>query len=167
MRFLAAAHAVRTCALALWLGCTLAMLAVILLTIRYSSGDLMQACEIVNKLIVNAGKARLVFALAALAAQALLFFNRSAAAPSGWRRFVPALLVMAALAGGAVSERSLYLMQAASYSADAAAAGTFHAHLRLAPLGLNLLVLETLLVAAALLLTVTKLARRQPNSEGK
>lgn len=148
MRFLAATRAIRICALALWLGGGLAMLAALPLIARYGAADQMRACELVNTLILNVGTAKLAIALVALAAQAVLFYNRSAA-PSGWRRFASALLVMAALAAANAGQFSLSLTLLMS-PAGAAAGAAPQAHLRLSPAGMALLVLEVILVSVAL-----------------
>jgi len=151
MRFPATIRTIRACALGLWLGVGLSLLTAIPVIIRFRAADQMRACEIVNTLILNAGKARLALALLALATQAVLFYSRSASAPSGWRRFASVLLVMAAVAAAIAVEFSLSLTLVLSHSGVAAAARVApQAQLQLSLIGMALLVLEMILVAAAL-----------------
>jgi len=137
------------------------MLAAILLITKYRAADPMRACEAVNTLVLTAGKARLAVALVALAAQAVLFYSRSTAAPSGWRRYVSVLLVMAALAAAIAGEFSLSLTMLLSNFGAGADAAT-RAHLQLSQGGMALLVLELILVAAALATGVKQRERATP-----
>ena len=176
MRFLAIMRSIRACALALWLGGGLAMLAAILLVIKYRADDPLLACDIVNALVLNAGKAKVAIGLLALAAQAVLFFGRAQAAPPhptlspggiGWgerRHFAPMLLVMAALAAAIGCEFSLSLTLMMSHF-GIAAGGAPQKHLHVSSIGLALFVLELVLVAAALAMGAA--GRRGTQARGK
>ncbi|MGD0093018.1 MAG: hypothetical protein ABSE73_24160 [Planctomycetota bacterium] len=152
MRLLTAVRTIRVCALALWLGSGLAMLIAIPIIIRQHPNDELRACEIANWLILDAGRIRLALALFTLGCQAILFYSRSPAAPTGWRRLTSTLLVMAALA--AVLAVQQYLGLRVVMSAALGSGAAHSGHLVLSQRGMILLVLEAILVAAALIISV-------------
>ena len=149
MRLVTAVRTCRACALALWLGSDLAMLIAIPLIIRHHANDEMRACEIANTLILNAGRIRLALALVALGCQAILFFSRFPAALAGWRRFGSTLLVMAALGAALAVQQYLGLRMAMGHALVSGA--SLRGPVILSHLGMALLAVEAVLVAAALI----------------
>ena len=150
MRMLNALRVIRACALALWLGCSLAMLGAILLVLRYTGGDELRACEVVTMLTAAAGSVRLLAGLAALGAQAGVFYSRAPEAPAGWRRSVPAILVAAALAAAVVSAFWLAPQTVVSH-AGPGATHVAHARFLIPVRALVMLGVEAFVVLAALI----------------
>jgi hypothetical protein len=91
-----AARALRVCALAIWLGAT--VMAVIAVPLIYRNVDALRAGDVASGVLTVTVKAALLAGLAALAGEAVVFFARGTDAPAGWRRYVPAVCLMAALA---------------------------------------------------------------------
>jgi hypothetical protein len=85
--------------------------------------------------------------LVVLAMQAAVFYSRSADAPTGWRRYVPATLVLAALAAAAVSALWLTPQTVVAY---ATAGSQAHARILIPVRGMVMLGVEAFLVLAAL-----------------
>lgn len=150
-----AARAARVCALALWVGCAVAILtAILVLGGERGGGDRVRAWEVVSMVTASGACAKLVLALAALTAQAVLFYSRSSDADKGWRRHVPALLIMAALgaavAGMAWQDPRIVIAYARLGTRGAAA----ETRLAMPLAGIALLGVEAAAVAAALIVSL-------------
>ncbi|HYG77395.1 MAG TPA: DUF4149 domain-containing protein [Planctomycetota bacterium] len=92
------ARAIRALGLGIWLGGIIMAFVVASTVFKVLEKDRTMAGAIVGACLEAGQKVKLGVAIIALAAEAVIFFGGIQGAPIGWRRFVPAAMLLLALA---------------------------------------------------------------------
>ena len=99
MSLLSTARAARALSLGIWLGGIVMSFIVARVIFDERIGlDRMRAGGIVFIILQQAGRLKTALALIAIGAEALIFYSRASDAPKGWRRHLPAALLLLASA---------------------------------------------------------------------
>lgn len=98
MNLITVARAARALALGVWLGGIVMAFIAAPIVFDKLKPDRAKAGEIVGTMLHTAGMLKVALAVVALGAEAVLIFSASAGGPSGWRKYLPAAFLLAAIA---------------------------------------------------------------------